>query len=332
MINEPELGSYNTASGYVKDDLHDEFGSRHESYPYYGFLYVVQTYNLNVVDSVLTGHTTYYEDKPATASTGWKVPDPVAMGSYDFVIEYSSNVTFTNVTQPVKTGLGDKRYWGIMSSNGSKNLSFISCSINRFDAHAGFWNATLKDTTIGHSLNVIGGGTLTLSGVTKLTGANFISLRGDYGSTFRGDMIIENCTHNAYTEYNTNLGQSQSTGSYTTARVINVGTWSSNTGWSDTDPSGAYWLWDFGYTCYMPINVTIDNFKTNARKIYVFNNLPDAIFSYNYDPNNITSTSVRYPYQLTKSITFKNMSKDIPVCAGSASTYKKLNSIEIKHG
>ena len=331
MLKEPDIGSYNPSSGYVKDSLHDEFGSRHESYPYYGFLYIVQTYNLNVVDSVLTGHTTYYEDKPATASTGWKVPEPVAMGSYDFVIEYSSNVTFKGVTQPVKTGLGDKRYWGIMSSNGSKNLTFIECEINRFDAHAGFWNATLIDTTIGHSLNVIGGGLLRLSGVIKLTGSNFISLRGDYGSTFKGDMIIENCVYKAYREYNTNQGGKQTTSSYITARVINAGSRGTNVSWNASDPSGAYWLWDFGYTCYMPINVTIDNFKTNATRIFVYNNLPDVIFTYSYDPNNITENSVRYPYQLTKSITFKNMSSDIPICDGSKDKYTKLYSIKINH-
>ena len=196
MLDEPDLGWYPEECGYTPDAKYKDkngnisYGSRHESYPYYGFLYVDRAYNLQVLDTVLDGHTTYYEDKPATASTGGEIPNPVAMGSYDFVLEYSNKVTFKNVVQRSQSGLGDSRYWGIMSSNGSRNLRFENCEINRFDAHRGFWNATLINTTIGHSFNVVGGGTLIADGVTKITGSNFISLRSDYGATFNGDIIL----------------------------------------------------------------------------------------------------------------------------------------------
>lgn len=336
MLDEPVFGSYPEGCGYVPDSKHVSHGSRHESYPYYGFIFVDKVYNLNVKDSSLDGHTTYNEDKPATVSTGNVVPNPVPMGSYDFVLEYSCNVTFTNVVQKAETGLGDSRYWGIMSSNGSRNLTFDGCQINRFDAHKGFWNATLRNTTIGHSFNVIGGGTLIADGVTKITGTAFISLRSDYGATFRGDMILKNCTFENRPSYNTNKGGSFKNTRNNYAYLINSGFNTSNSGWSDSNTAGAYWLWDFGYTCYMPENITLENFTSYAnKKTYLFNDLPDVIFEKTYvDGQTPTKTTVKNAYQITKSITYVGMTP-FEVCAGTTKaasgmgtyTYNKLKSI-----
>lgn len=340
MMDEPVLGSYPEGCGYVPDDKHDNYGSRHESYPYYGFLFVDCTYNLNVVDTQLDGHTTYYEDKPATVSTGGTIPNPVPMGSYDFVLENSSNITFKNVVQKCETGLGDSRYWGIMSSNGSRNLTFDGCEINRFDAHRGFWNATLINTTIGHSFNVIGGGTLIADGVTKITGSNFISLRSDYGATFKGDMILKNCVFENRPGYNTNKGGEYKNKRNNYAYIINSGFNTSNSGWNpDATANGAYWLWDFGYTCYMPENVTFENFTSYAnKKTYVFNDLPDILFKQTFVEGEApTKSTVKYPYQITKSITYVGSMTPFEICAGTAKapsginayTYDKLKSISV---
>ena len=349
MIDEPEIGSYPEGCGYTPDDMHYtvnkdgsktiKYGSRHESYPYYGFLFVENVYNLLVQNSQLDGHTVYYEDKPATASTGWQIPTPVPMGSYDFVLENSTNITFKNVVQKSETGLGDERYWGIMASNGSKNLTFENCKINRFDAHRGFWNATLKDTTIGHSINVIGGGTLILDGVTKITGSEFMSLRGDYGATFDGDMIIKNCTFENHPSYNTNKGGSYQEKVNNYAYIINSGFKIKNEGWdTSTAFNGAYWLWDFGYTCYLPHSITFENFTSRAnKKTYVFNDLPDIIFEKSYvEGEEPTITTVRYPYQITKSITYINMTP-FENCAGTTKapegmgtyTYESIKNIPV---
>ncbi len=335
MQDEPEFGSYNPESGYVPDDKHENYGSRHESYPYYGFLFVDHAYNLNVVDTEITGHTTYYEDKKATTSTGGKTPNPVPMGTYDFVIEYSSNITFKNVDQISETGIGDSRYWGVMSSNGSRNLTFEDCEINRFDAHRGFYNATLKNTTIGHTINVIGQGTFVLDGVTKIIGNSFINLRGDYGATFRGDMILKDCVFENHPSYNSIKGGYLRTTRNTNAWIINSGFSTTNSGWSETNYYGAYWLWDFGYTCYMPENITIENFTSyigNKGKTYLFNDLPDVIFESTYvEGEEPTSTTVRYPYQITKSVTYVGMEPFV-MCKGDISsgyTYEKLKSIPV---
>lgn len=318
MEDEPAVGFNPAGSGYIKDTKHNNFGSRHESYPYYGFFYIYTTYNFHAYDSILTGHTTYYEDKPATASTGGKIPDPVAMGTYDLIVEYSSHVYLNNVKQvnssSPKTGIADGRYWGIMSSNGARNMFFTDCEINRFDAHRGFWNAELRNTVIGHSFQVVGGGYLLADNVTKVTKGNFMTFRGDYGATFNGDITLTNCTHQGFETYNTARNQKDTTKDDANRNVrdkcviFDPGYDVSNAGWTDADYSGAYWLWNFGYTCYMPRNITIENFQYGCNQMAIFDNLPDIIFEKTYDeedpkfvPNENT---VRYPYQITESITF----------------------------
>ena len=409
MIDEPEMGTGHDghdgydAQGDNCDDKCKMYGSRKESYPYYGFFYIECTYNLNIMNCNLTGHTTYYEDKGATGSTGGAIPNPVAMGSYDYVVEYSSNVAFYNVTQgfskdpnkpgeELNTGLGDQRYWGIMSSNGSKNMRFEECKVNRFDAHRGFWNAQLINTEIGHAFNVIGGGTLNVIGVIKHTGRSFISLRGDYGATFRGDMNLIDCNFYNYTPYNTNQGGYNNATVNESGTIINAAYEVENKGFRTPEEcqksydtqyaktyaaemenyaekiaagimtqaqaeaqaheaadkagksmgiQGGYWLWDFGYDCYLPINVTIKNFVSSGTgKLALFPKLPNAVFNYNYDPDNITKESITNVFNITRQINIVEESADdmptpIVLCSASdneADKYSDILSIPITYG
>ena len=335
MIDEPELNvtGTNDIAGTPKDRA-SQYGTRDESYPYYGFLYVLTSYNTTAEDMILDCHTTYYEDKPFTASTG-RIPDPVAMGTYDLVIEYSSRTYLKNVVQQDNTGTGlaDKRYWGIMSSNGSKNLFFTGCEINRFDAHRAFYNATLIDTTIGHSFNVIGGGKLYCENVTKVTGSDFMIFRKDYGATFNGEIELINCELLAHPAYNTaKLPQSFFDESTTVSPtyMINADYSATNEGavvyekdengndiLDKIVKDGRYWNWDFGYTTYMPRKVTVENFVSGGRETYVFNNLPDEIF-----------TDVPNLYQITKEIVFVGSGKVYPTCP-AIDKAKKMADIKV---
>ena len=327
MIDEPAIGYYDKNASYTVDDHYQLYGSRHESYPYYGFLRIDDCYALKVLSSSLTGHTMYYQDKPATDSTGGKIPDPVRMGSYDFVIDFSYDITFDGVTQYSETGIGDEKYYGIMASNGCKNLYFNNCAINRFDAHMGVWNATIKNTEIGHTLNIIGGGEFYAENLTRTYGKAFISLRKDYGASYNGNITLKNCTHTAYTAYNTNQGGVPNTTVSSSAIMIQSGFSTDNSGYNASKPNGAYWLWDFGYTCYMPRNVVIDNYQTAAAKLYVFNNLPDDVFVKNYYGEGAPGPySVQYPYVITESITFRNM-KAVPITSSTGCT--KLRAIKV---
>ena len=337
MVDEPTLNvnAQKDKNGDLKSGT-ATWGTRDESYPYYGFFHVQQSYNVLGEDLILDGHTTYYEDKPATASTG-SVPNPVPMGSYDIIIENSSRTYLKNVVQQDNehTGLGDERYWGIMSSNFTKNVFFEDCAINRFDAHQGFWNATLIDTTIGHSFNVVGGGKLYCERVTKITGNSFIYHRGDYGATFNGDIELVDCTLIGMKDYFSNQatpGKEDYNNLHTSGVVINAGFATSDSGSVvyETNEDGTYkldangekivkkegryWYWDFGYTCYMPRNIIVDGFKSNCGTLYMFNELPDAIFS-----------DIPNQYQITESITYRNM-EPLTICY-SSEYYNKLRQI-----
>ena len=288
------------------DIEYSKYGRRDESYPYYGFFYFNGCYNVKAIDCELVGHTVYYEDKPATSSTGGKVPDPVPMGSYDITISKSVDVYFYNVKQAVpSTGLGDSRYWGIMASNYAKNLYFEGCRLSRIDAHSGFWDCTVIDTELGHTLNVIGGGKLYLENVTKLIGDNFMALRSDYGGTFRGDITIKNCTLIATKSYNSWSSQ-PSTTKYKDTYII-------KSGYSKNGANG-YWTWDFGYDCYLGKNVVIDNFTSYSTNVYVFPTFKDEVFE--------KTTNLH----ITESITFKNMAP-VAICPDSSATV--LNSIPV---
>lgn len=254
-----------------------------------------------VKDSVVTGHTTYFQIKKATSSstsaTGYNY---VRAGSYDLTVDLSTNVYFDNIKQinGEDTGIADFRYYGVMATNFVKNLEFTNCCINRFDAHQGVWNATIKDSTIGHTINVIGGGEFYLENVTKITGQNFIELRKDYGGTFEGNITIKNCTHNAYEVYYSYRGESFSETRCSNAYVI-------NTGYSKNEE--VYWLWNFGYTCYMPKSITfIGEFVTYSKNVYIY-----AIDYHDYYTSFVPSQDEGYvPYKLTNAIIYKGWNGD----------------------
>src|SRR3546814_17668113 len=80
-----------------------------------------------------------------------------------------------------------------MGSNFGKNLLYDGCTLSRFDAHQGVANATVRNSTLGHmGINAIGSGTFTITNSTIL-GRSLINLRPDYGSTWHGELIIQNC-------------------------------------------------------------------------------------------------------------------------------------------
>ena len=288
LLDEPDIPN----EGYGRG----EDGKLSQSYPYYGFIYFYNTYNSQAINVNLNAHTTYYEDKPTAAN-------PVAMGSYDLVIEHSSHVRCEGITNGVP--VRDTRYWGIMSSNGAKNMEFINCSLSRFDAHQGFWNAKLIGCTFGQSINVIGGGKLEIIDTVREGGSYFIRLRGDYGATFTGDIIIKNCKYPAYKTYR---------GSFT-SKQHDAGSVIIFSGFPHRDEAALNW--DFGYECFMPKNVYIENMELPFPEVTcVYSPLADVCFA----------KDIPHPYTKTESITFKNM-KPLKICRDESC--KELLSIPV---
>ena len=319
IVTEPYLPT----SGHGRGDD----GKLRHSYPYSGFLTFNMCYNSKAINCDLNAHTAYFEDKTTSAT-------PIAMGSYDLQCTNATNIYLEGLTNGVDHC--DKQYWGIMVSNGSKNMTFKGCTLNRFDAHEGFWNASLIDSDYGHTINVIGGGKFYCENVVKNVGQTFISLRGDYGSTFNGTIELINCTLKGLQSYRgpDDVKRGVPYSNDTEMTVISGGYSDVYKGEYQEGNAAAfpYLKWDFGYTCYMPQHIILDNFVFEHGKPNVLFNVGDACFvkpddfiqETDYAGKTIngrpmTEDDIYYnQYQITKSLTFKNM-KPIPVCSNENS-------------
>lgn len=259
-----------TRSNIIIDGLyHAITGELDHGAPYGGFINIYNCADITVQNCMLSGHKTYMTIGSANA--------PVPMGSYDISVNKSSNVTFKNCKQI--NDIHDTTIWGIFGSNYSKNIMFDTVEFSRFDAHMGVANATIKDSVLGYmGVHLIGCGVFIIEN-TKVCGYNFISLRGDYGSTWNGDIIIRNC------EFVPRNGAKSDA-------VLIGGRY-----------SGKH---DFGYTCYMPKKITIDGLiidDTNTIDGYPGPKLLGD-FNPSYTSGDYTE---KYPYVITEEINITDM-------------------------
>lgn len=237
--------------------------------PYGGFININDCANVTIKNTILSGHRTY--------STIGAAGKPVTMGTYDLSVNRALNISFVNCSQT--NDINDTNYWGILGSNFCKNLLYDGCTLSRFDAHQGVANATIRNSTLGHmGINAIGSGRLTIENST-IRGRSFVNLRSDYGSTWQGELVIRNCVF--VPAGGKPISASLISGSY----------------------SGQH---NFGYTCYMPELITIENLRIDDSAH------PDkyqgpAIFS-NFNPE-MTDDAYRekYPYVKTKKVTLRNV-------------------------
>ena len=257
-------------SNVVIDGLeHRINGEGNNGAPYSGFITISNCAYITVKNSILTGHKTYQ-----TIGSAGK---PVSMGSYDISVNSALNVSFINCSQT--NDIKDNRFWGIMGSNYCKNLLYDSCTLSRFDAHKGVANATIRNSVLGHmGINAIGSGTLRIENTT-IYGRSIVNLRNDYGSSWQGSFIILNCT------LVTNIQRSG-------APVLINGAYSG--------------MHDFGYTCYMPERISIENLRIEDTD-YTVDYKGPAIFAH-FNPQNIDSSYYeKFPYVITKEVTLRNV-------------------------
>ncbi len=244
-------------------------GEGEQGAPYGGFINIADCSYVTVKNTILTGHKTY-----RTIGSAGK---PVSMGSYDLTANRALSVSFLNCRQT--NDIDDRTYWGILGSNYCKNLLYDSCTFSRFDAHKGVANATIRNSTLGYmGINAIGSGTLTVENTT-IRGRSIVNLRSDYGSSWQGEFIIRNCTF-------------VPEGGKTTTPTLISGSY-----------SGQH---DFGYTCYMPERITIENLYIDD------SHHPDdyqgpAIFA-NFNPQ-LTDHSYqeKFPYIITREVIFRSI-------------------------
>jgi hypothetical protein len=235
--------------------------------PYSGFISISNCANVIVKNTVLTGHKTYRK----IGSAGKSVP----MGSYDISLAGALNVSFVNCSQT--NDIMDSRIWGIMGTNFCKNLSFDRCKLSRFDAHQGVTNATIRNSTMGYmGIRLTGFGTFLMENTT-VQARHLIHFREDYGSTWRGDIIIRNCRFTPH-------------GGGSSPSILG----GSNDGQHD-----------FGYTSHMPARILIAKLHI-ADATKKGGKLP-ALFA-NFNPK-LTSDSYRqkHPYVITQKVILKNV-------------------------
>ena len=139
--------------------------------------------------------------------------------------------------------------WGIGGTNFCKNMNYWNSRLSRFDAHCGLYNGSIIGCEVTF-FSLIGKGNFLIKDTTwyaastSSTDNYLIYLRGDYGSTWDGELTIENLE------------------AYTLA------------------PSSfklffhSYQNWDYGYKCHFP-SVEINGFKlykmaTNAKDRTLF--------------------------------------------------------------
>ncbi len=257
-------------SNVLVDGLeHRVTGEGDHGAPYGGFINIANCAHVTVKNTILTGRKTYR----TIGSAGV----PVSMGSYDILLNRALNVSFDNCRQT--NDIMDGRYWGIMGSNYCKNLLFDNCTFSRFDAHMGVANATIRNSTLGHQgINAIGSGLLTVENTT-VYGRNFVNLRSDYGSTWRGELVIRKCHF------------VPAGGRPTSASLIG-GSY-----------SGQH---DFGYTCYMPERITVDTLHIDDSN-HPANYRGPAIFA-NFNPPMTNDSYVeKFPYVRTREVILRNV-------------------------
>ena len=247
---------------------HEVIGEGDHGAPYSGFVNIADCAYVTVKNTVLTGRKTY--------STIGSAGRPVSMGSYDILVDRALNVSFINCTQT--NDINDRTYWGIMGSNFSKNLLYDGCTLSRFDAHQGVANATVRNSTLGHmGINAIGSGTFTVENSTIL-GRSIVNLRPDYGSTWQGELMIRNCVFKPI-----------SSGSHVS--LI----------------SGSYnGLHDFGYVCYMPERITIENLQIEDAPRPEGYQGPTLFADFNPKMKD-ASYKEEFPYVRTKEVVLKNV-------------------------
>jgi hypothetical protein len=237
--------------------------------PYGGFINIGECSYVTVRNTILTGHKTY--QTIGSAGVG------VSMGTYDISINRALNVSFVNCSQT--NDINDSRYWGILGSNYCKNLIYDNCTLSRFDAHMGVANATIRNSKLGHQgINAIGSGTFTVENST-IYGRSLINLRSDYGSTWQGEFLIRNCIF--VPAGGRSISVSLIGGSY----------------------SGQH---DFGYTCYMPERITIENLHIDDSR-HPEDYKGPAIFA-NFNPKMTDESYLeKFPYVRTREVILRNV-------------------------
>lgn len=116
------------------------------------------------------------------------IPALLTNSSYAFHTSYDVKTVVNNCYLN-----GEYECWGATSSNGTIDITYSNCNLNRIDAHEGFFGLTVKDCYIGKEGIVLTGGVYANIERCHFNSRRCISLREDYGSGFNGTIRLKNC-------------------------------------------------------------------------------------------------------------------------------------------
>lgn len=188
---------------------------------YGGFVNVRNTHNTLIEDVLFQGRMYYLQ------------------GTYDIGVGTANATYFKNCSQSnffsLQDGVevpnsGGRPSWGVSGTNYCKNFTFDGCKLARYDAHCGVVNGKIINSEVS-DVTLIGGGDMLIENTTiyKTSGA-VVTLRSDYGATFKGTITFKD------------------------VKVIDVYENGNITAVVGMQSANHY----FGYTTYFP-NIVIDN-------------------------------------------------------------------------
>lgn len=262
---------------------HHVAGETSVGHPYSGFLAVSNCANVTLRNCFASAHKTY--------KTIGAARTPVSMGSYDYTANSVVNFAMINCRMD---DICDRTRWGVIGTNFCKNILLEGCTLNRMDTHMGVSGAyIIRRCTLGYAgLNAIGRGLLRVEEST-LCGASLVNFRGDYGSTWEGEVIIRNCRW---------IPACGKTCRPETFYVGNDGTH------------------NFGYDCCMPREITIDgltvddsNHPEGYEGLYFFSN-----------PRGGAPADSPFPYARCRKLTVKGLT----TASGKASRVSSNAEVE----
>ena len=234
---------------------------------YYGFIKLNNSAYINLYNIQLTPHS--YDSN-------------TSVGTYDLTFDNSVNLVFNNVGYYCNDinelcyneRMINKSVWGIVGSNTSKNVFFYEPKLNRIDAHRGITNLYIDGGTIGnYGLTALGHGWLYVNNVTFDRAQNVLQFRSDFGSSWDGNVLINNSKYIV----------DNSIGSPVVVSSNNNQTW------------------NYGYQCYFP-ELYINNLDIDTSSI---SNKDITLLSLN--ENAISNEDENIKYSFNGNINFNNI-------------------------
>ena len=223
--------------------------------PYWGFIHVQNAAHVTIQNTIVTGYQN------------------TVHGTYALLAGRVAHLNFINVHQ--SNDIADPNYWGIFSSNFSKNITWDNVSLSRFGAHRGLHNATIRNSNIGRfGISVTGSGELLVENSQVNGAGSFIFFREDFGSHWDGDVIIRDSSF-----------------------VPPVNGWAVFiNGFNDG-------MHNFGHETTLPHSITVEN-------LHVYDhNIPYQWWALTFLTTFATAENAPFPHRMPGPITIRNLTR-----------------------